>query len=142
MRNNNIPGKNNHKLVRLIAGGVGGFLFFYFLFYMISGERGLISLIKLKRQLSVSQSELSTLTKEREQVENRVKLMRDESLDKDMLEERARVMLNYSKPGEIIIPSENLSANNSLPVNNTSPTQPLQPNGDQRNDRTNNSYGQ
>jgi len=104
MKNLQISNKNKRKIWKIVVPLLGTFLLFYFAFYMLSGERGLISLIKLKKQYKISQEELATVTNERAKLENKVKLLRDESLDKDILEERARVMLNYSKPNEIIIP--------------------------------------
>ncbi|MGH6933344.1 MAG: FtsB family cell division protein [Dongiaceae bacterium] len=58
---------------------------------------------RLSHQLDESQAALAELTDERRAVEHRVTLLRPESLDPDMLEERARVMLNFGEPDDRLI---------------------------------------
>ena len=47
--------------------------------------------------------DLATLTAERDAIENKVRRMRTNYLDLDLLDERARAVLGYSRPDEIII---------------------------------------
>ena len=50
-----------------------------------------------------AQQELATSTAARGALEQRVSLLSNSSLDLDMLEERARVMLNFSRKDDIVI---------------------------------------
>lgn len=78
-------------------------LIFYFVFHSIYGNRGIISFFRNTHLKSKYEKELVELKKEREDVEKRVKLLRPDSLDLDMLEEKAREVLGYSDPDEIIV---------------------------------------
>ena len=46
---------------------------------------------------------LAAVREQRERLEHRVQLMEPDSLDPDLLEERARLMLNYGYPNDIVI---------------------------------------
>lgn len=82
---------------------VGACIVGYFLYHTIEGERGWIAEIRLQNEARDAESKLTKLKQEREAVERRVKLMRPERMDPDLLDEEARKSLNYSKPNEIII---------------------------------------
>lgn len=78
----------------------------YFAFHVVQGDRGLIAWWHLRQEISKAQSELQVASAERAELEHRVSLLRPESLDPDMLEERSRLMLNVGRPNERIIPLE------------------------------------
>ena len=73
----------------LVSSAVVG----YFLFHAQHGARGLETLGGLRETLSEMEGELAELTSERQDWEKRLGLMRDEAVDRDLLEERARAML-------------------------------------------------
>ena len=75
----------------------------YFGFYSIYGEHGLLTLVTLKSQLEVAQTERDAIRSEREKLARRVVRMRPDSLDPDLLDEEARSSLGYMAPGEITI---------------------------------------
>lgn len=75
----------------------------YFAYHSIEGDRGLVAWLRLNEQIKTSQSELDGLQAERKGLERRVSLLRPESLDRDLLEERVRVVLNYARSDEITI---------------------------------------
>ena len=50
--------------------------------------------------------ELERVTAERKQWEHRVSLLRADKLDPDLLDERARAMLNYVHPRDLILPAK------------------------------------
>ncbi len=83
----------------------------YFGFNAYHGEYGLYSRIQLEEQKSVLNKQLGAITAEREALEKRVSLLRDGTIEKDMLDEQARRALNLSHPDEvtIIISREDLS---------------------------------
>jgi cell division protein FtsB len=81
------------------AGIVG-----YFAYHAIHGDRGLIALSRLQGEIQQAEGVLGETRGERERMEHRASLLRPENLDPDMLDERARAMLNFSNPDEIVIP--------------------------------------
>ena len=76
----------------------------YFIFYLLQGDRGLISLFRLKRQVATAEATLAEEQAKRDRLSERVDHLRPESLDIDMLDERARAALGYANPGDIVIP--------------------------------------
>lgn len=82
---------------------VGALLVAYFLYHTVQGERGWLEMNRLRKEVAVAQDNLSQLQKERQALEHRVRLMRPGSLDPDLLDEKSREMLDYSKSGDIVI---------------------------------------
>src|SRR5262245_41768533 len=90
---------------RDVIGPVLGFCVVgYFVYHSIEGERGLTAYVRLTERLADARAPLEEVQAERLALGGRVKLLRADGLDPDMLEERARVILNYSRPDEIVIP--------------------------------------
>lgn len=75
----------------------------YFIYHIIQGERGFISWRRLTHKIENAQHELDKTKAEETLLENRVRLMRPETLDPDMLEEQARDKLNFAHQDEIVI---------------------------------------
>ena len=75
----------------------------YFAFHVVHGDRGLIAWWDIKQRVAAAKQTLAVAHAERQTLERRVRLMNPGSLDSDMLEERARLMLNYGYPNDIII---------------------------------------
>ncbi len=82
----------------LVAALIG-----YFGYHAVQGEHGLIAWWRITQQIERVEATLDETRAEREALERRVALLRPESLDPDMLEERARIMLNLARPDEVII---------------------------------------
>lgn len=76
----------------------------YFGFHMVQGDRGLIAWWHLNQEIAKAEATLQQVSAERIELEHRVSLLRPDSLDPDMLEERARLMLNVGRADERIIP--------------------------------------
>ncbi len=74
----------------------------YFGYHVLHGERGLLAWWQLRGRIVAARDSVAVVRAERRILENRVRLLHPESLDPDMLEERARVMLNYGHADEII----------------------------------------
>jgi len=98
----NLTGRLNQILAPLIAL----LLMVYFTYHIIQGERGLFSWMRLRQKISESDHHLAEIQSEKETLERQVYLLRPDSLDRDMLEERARKVLNWGYPGEVIIYDE------------------------------------
>ena len=75
----------------------------YFAYHGVHGDRGLIAWWKVKQRVVAAKEALVLSENEREKLERRVRLLNPGSLDPDMLEERARVMLNYGYADELVI---------------------------------------
>lgn len=75
----------------------------YFGYHAVSGDRGLVAWFQLEQEATELRKELELVQAERERLEHRVSLMRPESLDPDMIDIRAREVLNLAHPTEITI---------------------------------------
>jgi cell division protein FtsB len=93
----------NRHTWRTIASALGACVVGYFLYHTVQGDRGWLSMLRLQQQVNTAETNLSQLQKDRQQLEHRVQLLRPDSLDPDLLDEKSRELLNYSKPGEIVI---------------------------------------
>jgi cell division protein FtsB len=83
----------------LLACGVGG----YFVYNLEIGDHGLEARAELERQKQVLEGELAGLEEVKDKLEQDVTLLRPESLDPDMLDERARAILNLAHPDDLVI---------------------------------------
>ena len=89
---------------RYVLGPVLGiFAVGYFAFHAFRGERGIIALRQLSHQVETAQIVYSKIKSQRLKLEHRVNLLHPDSLDRDMLDERARIMLNYGFIRDIVI---------------------------------------
>lgn len=82
-------------------------LFFYFAYHLTHGDRGYFAWKGLEKKLAAAEDNYDRKMAEREALENRVKLLRPDSLDLDMLDERARVVLGFVKPEEKVVINTN-----------------------------------
>lgn len=75
----------------------------YFAYHAVEGDYGLFALGKLEDRVAKLEGELADARGEREKMEAHVALMRPDSLDKDMIDERAREALNMADAKDIVI---------------------------------------
>ena len=75
----------------------------YFGVNAFNGDRGLKAKQDIDQQVAALSSELGRLQLERAQWERRVALLRSGGLDPDMLDESARVLLDYVQPNELVM---------------------------------------
>jgi len=73
----------------------------YFGVNAFTGNHGLRARQDLDQQIAALSTELKVLRTERANWERRVSLLQPESIDADMLDERARALLNYVDPREL-----------------------------------------
>ena len=76
----------------------------YFGWNATQGDRGLQAYALRQEQLKQVQAELDRVTQDRDAWERRVMGLREQRLDPDTLDERARAMLNVADPSDIVIP--------------------------------------
>ncbi|WP_246135566.1 FtsB family cell division protein [Pararhodospirillum oryzae] len=75
----------------------------YFGYHAVQGDRGVLALARLNREIDEAHTQLDKLKAEEESLQARVTRLSPESLDPDLLDERARTMLNRVRPDEVII---------------------------------------
>ena len=88
---------------RFILPGLTILFLAYFGFHAYHGEFGIYSRYQLRDRAVELQAQLDEVHERRVELERRVTLLHDGSLEKDMLDEQARKGLNLSKPGEVTI---------------------------------------
>jgi cell division protein FtsB len=75
----------------------------YFAVNAFTGNHGLRAQKDLDQQLAEMRGELSQLKAERTTWEHKVSLLRSDRIDPDMLDERARAMLDYVDPHDVTL---------------------------------------
>ena len=86
-----------------IGPAIGVCVVAYFAYYAVQGDRGLIAMKRIQGEIAQAEATLETLKAERERMDRRAQLLRNDNLDPDMLEERARSMLNLSGQRDVVI---------------------------------------
>lgn len=85
---------------------LGLFFVSYFIFYGVKGDRGVLKYLYLKRQISETQKVAQEYNLQKVRLEEKVKRLSNNSLDLDLLEERARIVLNFAANDEFIVLDE------------------------------------
>jgi cell division protein FtsB len=88
---------------QILAPIIFATVFGYFGYHLVNGDRGLLAMVNLQREVLVAEQNLTEAETTRKIWERRVAALRNQSLDPDMLDERARVLLNFSRKDDIII---------------------------------------
>lgn len=88
---------------QIIASIFGVAVIGYFAFHAVEGERGLRAYFALNLQTELAREERDALRHDRTTIERRVNLLKPESLDLDMLDERARTVLNKVHEDDFVI---------------------------------------
>jgi len=78
-------------------------LIVYFGFHAFTGDRGILTSNQRDETLSAKTRELAQVRAQRQDLEMRARLLRDTSLSKDLLEERARSLLGFADPRDYVI---------------------------------------
>lgn len=75
----------------------------YFAYHTVEGDRGVLAWIRMKNEILEAEMQLARVSTDRQALEHRVLLLRPDHLDPDMLEERARIMLNMGREDEVVV---------------------------------------
>lgn len=78
-------------------------LVIYFSYHLVGGRRGLFAWQHFEVQLARAQERMDNLKQEEKKLAHRVRLLRPESICKDLLAERAKEILGYHQDDELII---------------------------------------
>jgi len=97
------------KRLRSILTALGlyvmaGLLIGYFGVNAYSGNHGIKAKQDIDRQIEALTAELHGLQVERAQWERRIALLRSDDIDPDMLDERARALLDFADPRDLVLP--------------------------------------
>ena len=81
-------------------------LVLYFLFHLMQGGRGLMTLNSLESKIHESAGRLETLKTAHDKLAQKVDLMKPGAVCPDLLEEQAKQVLGYSHPEECVVLTE------------------------------------
>ena len=96
---NELQRRARHAIGPVLGIGIFG----YFAYHAIEGDRGLFAYMRLKEQVADAEQMQRDIAVIRAELEHRVSLLRPDHTDPDMLDERARAMLNLAQPDEIVV---------------------------------------
>lgn len=99
--------EQRYLIRRNILAIAGIILAFYFSYHTGFGERSFMQLMMLEHDTGKLTDEYDRLHAERLALEDKVVRLRPGTLDRDLLEERARFVLGYVKPGEVVVIQSN-----------------------------------
>lgn len=86
-------------LLYCVSGAVGS----YFVWHATNGERGLKAKAEYKRQIQAMSGELGALQGEKAVWTHKVDLMRGQTIDRDILDEEARLVLGRLGRDDLVV---------------------------------------
>ncbi len=92
------------KASQIIVPLMGAAIMTYFGYHAVQGDRGLIAWWNLRYEIDKADAQLGIVSAEKQALERRVALLRPQSLDTDMLAERAQLMLGGVQGDDLIVP--------------------------------------
>ena len=96
---------HSHLFRENIFAMIGVCLCLYFSYHAVLGNRSLIKNYTLEKQIVTLSQENTTLSHTKENLQKKVVMMRPGSVDKDLLEERVRLVLGYRQADEMVFVS-------------------------------------
>ncbi|WP_430438031.1 FtsB family cell division protein [Oceanibaculum nanhaiense] len=81
----------------------GALLLGYFVYHAVQGERGLLAWRQVDQQIAGAEATLAEVKVVHERLARKVSLLEPTSIDPDMLDERARIMLNLVHADELVV---------------------------------------
>ncbi len=98
---------NTRNLHRLSQKALAPFIVLsvmgYFIYHSLQGDRGILAWMQLQERLLHIQNQLQELTHVRQELEDKVRDLRPESINRDLLDQQVRLQLGYMRPDEILI---------------------------------------
>ncbi len=90
-------------LYPIIFYALAGVASFYFVDTAINGERGTRTKDEYRKQIAALGTTLNGLKRDRASWEHRISLMRSEAIDQDLLDEEARLKLDFVDPRDLVV---------------------------------------
>jgi cell division protein FtsB len=75
----------------------------YFGLNAYTGDHGLRAREQMDKQIATLTNDLAQASAERDTLQRRIKLLKSDSVDPDMLDERARQVLDYADPHDLVL---------------------------------------
>lgn len=94
--------ENKRMMLKILRTVFFASLVFYFSYHTVSGEKGIISLMRIEQQVAAARAEIKQINDEKDRLQHKVDMISSNSLDTDLLEEQAKKILGHAKKGEII----------------------------------------
>ena len=91
------------RLRYVVAPLIGALLVGYFGYHAVQGNRGLLTYLQVTQEIRQAELTRDLIRSERVLIERRVQLLRPDAMDRDMLEERSRQMLNLGHKDEVVV---------------------------------------
>ncbi len=88
---------------QVVVPVLGACVIGYFAYHTVQGDRGLLAYMRMSGEVARAETTLETVREKRVALERKVRLLHPNSLDLDMLEERARATLNQVRDDEVVI---------------------------------------
>src|SRR5690606_8037242 len=88
---------------RLILPAMCAVILTYFGFHAYHGVYGIYSKYAVEIEIAEQKERLASLVRERKEAERRVQLHHDGTLDRDMLDEQIRRLLNFSTEQDVVV---------------------------------------
>jgi cell division protein FtsB len=101
--------RRNKPWARAVLPAICAALIGYFAYHTFNGRFGIYSLNEAREEAVRLEFALARITAEREALEARVRLLRDGTIERDMLDEQARATLNLVNENEIVIQAPSLT---------------------------------
>ena len=92
-----------NKLYLFFLLFISFFIFIYLFYFLINGDRGIISYFKIKNQYSEHVNIFVDLSKKNNFLSDRIKRLKSNTLDLDFLDEKARKKLGYLESDEVLV---------------------------------------
>jgi cell division protein FtsB len=99
----NAKTKLSKPLSRIFATGLSCAFFVYLAFHLAHGDRGYFALKGIEDKRAAAEARYEKVLAEREALEANVRMLRPASLDADLLEERARIVLGFVEADEVVV---------------------------------------
>ncbi|APR99205.2 septum formation initiator family protein [Wolbachia endosymbiont of Folsomia candida] len=91
------------KLLYLCMALLVSFITLYFSVSIVTGNRGLLTLMKLNKDIEYNKFLLKGISYEKEKLSNKILGLYEKSLDLDLLDEQAKNSLGYVSPNELMV---------------------------------------
>jgi cell division protein FtsB len=91
------------RVRQIITPVLFALVFGYFGYHLMHGERGVLALLQLRQEVARAEATLAETEASKRIWERRVAGLRSQSLDPDLIDERARALLHTAWPDDIIV---------------------------------------
>ena len=92
-----------NKLYLFFSLLISFFIFLYLSYFLLNGQRGIISYYKVKNQNTQHHLTLSSLQKKNSLLTDRIKRLQTNTIDLDFLDEQIRQKTGYVSENEVLI---------------------------------------